>query len=247
MPKGQLNRRTSPLPRGTPCRVHGCTKTTTRKGWHKLCMAHEMAQRRYGHPEQRSIRKSALDPCREAIQEIMARNPKVLWSAIWDRWHAAADTARAFLEGTVKAGKAHNRHDREAAQIVCGWADLMEPDTVFEITAAFWLYREGVGSKDVKSDASWRSLLVHFLQRECGAGRHWSRGRWKPGMKLDEVDRQKVSYKIVGPKTRERAAAYVMNSVGGAAVAVAQKELNRVTAQRQRDTAYSAAVRSIVV
>ena len=147
----------------------------------------------------------------------------------------------------VRAGEAHRRYDREAAQLVCDVADQIEPPVVFEITAAMWLFQETNGSR-IKSDHAFRSLLVHPLRRECGAGGLWSKPKWRPGLRIEDVHagRQKVTYQLLSKKAREGAAMYVLESIGGAALGVATKELERLTAKRERDEAYMDAVRSIV-
>jgi hypothetical protein len=125
------NRHTTPHWKGTPCRVSGCHRTTANKGWSKLCNMHLMRHRKYGHPEQRSIKINELRPYRESIRRVIERNPQVDWSAIYAQWLRAVGVAQEALD-TLRTGKPHVRYDREAAQMICSIAGSVEPQVVFE-------------------------------------------------------------------------------------------------------------------
>jgi hypothetical protein len=238
-----LNRHTAPHLKGTPCRVHSCTRATTGKGWARLCNLHLMRHRKYGHEEQRSITKGELRPYRDAVRKVIERNPQVDWSAIYQQWQGAIRIAQEAL-ATIRTGIPHLRYDREAAKMICDIAGAVEPSVMFEIVSAHWLLTEVRGGM-VKSDNAFRSLVIHALQREGGTGRSFAKAKWRPGMSLGSIG-QTVTYNITSQRTRNAAYEYVSKSIGLAAVSVAKKEMDRALGKGKVEAAYREAVATIV-
>jgi hypothetical protein len=236
------NRHTSPHLKGTPCRVSGCRNTTSNKGWSRLCNAHLMRHRKYGHPEQRSIKINELRPYRESVRKAIDRNPQVDWSAIYSQWTRTVGVAQEALQ-TISTGIPHLRYEREAAQMICSIASAVEPQVVFEIVSALWLLQEVEGGK-IKSDASFQSIVIQSLRREGGCGRTFARPKWRPGMSLKSVG-QTVTYNLTSQRTRSAAYEYV-RSIGRAAVSVAMKEMEKAMKIEKVETAYREAVAAIV-
>jgi hypothetical protein len=237
------NRHTTPIHSGRPCNVSGCTRVTTTATWRGYCNRHLMAHRKYGDPEQRSITKGELRPYREAIQKAVKRNPQVDWQAIYARWPVAVGIAQEALQ-TIRTGIPHLRYNREAAQMICDIAGAVEPSVVFEIVSAMWLLQEVRGGM-VKSDNAFKSLVIHALQREGGTGRKFARPKWRPGMSLGAIG-QTVTYSITSQRTRSAAYEYISRGIGGAAVAVAKKEMARHFEKDRVEAAYKEAVAAIV-
>jgi hypothetical protein len=237
------NRHTSPHGKGTPCRVSGCHNTTANKGWSKLCNMHLMRHRKYGHPEQRSIKINELRPYRESVRKAIERNPQVDWGAIYAQWTKAVGAAQEALQ-TIRTGITHLRYEREAAQMICSIASAVEPQAVFEIVSALWLLMEVRGGM-VKSDAAFKSLVIQSLRREGGCGRTFAKPKWRPGMSLKSVG-QTVTYNLTSQRTRSAAYEYVSRGVGRAAVSVAMKEMEKAMKMEKVETAYREAVAAIV-
>ena len=196
------NRHTTPIHSGRPCNVSGCRRFTTTASWRGYCNKHLMAHRKYGDPEQRSIKIGELRPYRESVRKVIERNPQVDWTAIYARWGVAVGIARDTL-ATFRNGQAGFKYDREAAQMVCAIAGAVEPQVVFEIVSALWLLLEAEGGK-IKSDDAFRSLVIQSLRREGGCGRTFARPKWRPGMSLKSVG-QTVTYNLTSQRTRSAA------------------------------------------
>jgi hypothetical protein len=202
-----------------------------------------MRHRKYGHPEQKSIKIGELRPYREAIQKVIERNPQVDWSAVYAQWLRAVGVAQEALD-TLRTGKPHVRYDREAAQMICSIAGSVEPQVVFEIVSALWLLQEVEGKK-IKSDASFQSIVIQSLRREGGCQRTFAKAKWRPGMSIGAIG-QTVTYNITSQRTRSAAYEYVSKGIGLAAVSVAKKEMDRAMSLEKVETAYREAVASIV-
>jgi hypothetical protein len=224
------NRHTPPIHSGRPCNVSGCRRVTATASGRGYCNLHLMAHRKYGHPEQKSIKIGELRPYREAIQKVIARNPQVDWSAIYAHWTKAVRIAQEVLDTMRATGAAHVKYEREAAQMICSIAAAVEPQAVFEIVSALWLLREVEGGK-IKSDASFKSVVIQSLRREGGCGRTFARPKWRPGMSLKSVG-QTVTYNLTSQRTRSAAYEY-LRSIGRAAVSVAKKEMERAMASEK--------------
>ena len=140
------NRHTTPHRVGTPCRVDGCTRARLTQGWARLCNLHSMRMRKYGHPEQRSIKINELRPYREAVRKTIERNPQVDWQAIYAHWLKAVRMAQEVLD-TMRAGTPQVKYERDAAQMICSIGSAVEPSVVFEIVSALWLLQEVEGGK----------------------------------------------------------------------------------------------------
>jgi hypothetical protein len=204
---------------------------------------HLLRHRKFGHPEQKSIKIGELRPYREAIQKVIERNPQVDWSAIYAQWLRAVGVAQEALD-TLRTGKPHVRYDREAAQMICSIAGSVEPQVVFEIVSALWLLQEVRGGM-VKSDDAFKSLVIQSLRREGGCGRTFAKPKWRPGMSLKSLG-QTVTYNLTSQRTRSTAYEYVSKGVGRAAVSVAKREMDRAMAHERVDSAYKEACAAIV-
>lgn len=175
-------------------------------------------------------------------RRVIARNPQVDWSAIYAHWTKAVRIAQEVLDTMRATGAAHVKYEREAAQMICSIAAAVEPQAVFEIVSALWLLQEVEGGK-IKSDASFKSVVIQSLRREGGCGRTFARPKWRPGMSLKSVG-QTVTYNLTSQRTRSAAHEY-LRSIGRAAVSVAKKEMERAMASEKVDVAYKEACAAI--
>ena len=164
------------------------------------------------------------------------------WTAIYARWGVAVGIARDTL-ATFRNGQAGFKYDREAAQMVCAIAGAVEPQVVFEVVSALWLLMEVEGGK-IKSDASFKSIVIQSLRREGGCGRTFARPKWRPGMSLKSVG-QTVTYNLTSQRTRTAAFEYISRSFGGAAVSVAKREMEKAMKVDKVEAAYREAVAAI--
>lgn len=234
-PHHKTNRRTAPRPSWSACGAPGCTDTLgKRTTWGTYCARHAINARRWGHPLQVMVLPRELDPYLQIVKRIRERNAGTDWDAVYGRWRAVVAVARDYL-GQVRSGHVHVGYRRQAAEIFTQIADTTEDARVVDLVLATFLF-ESFDRGRFKSDAAFRACLLHVIRREAKAGRSFS---IKPG------DRERATYKILGMKTRETAAAWLIEALGPVGLHVSRQEWARVKAEDATKDAFRAAVATI--
>lgn len=118
------------------CSVAGCGRPTAGR-YTRLCGKHRSHVNRHGHPLQRSIRATDLDPYVKVIAGLRKRDPDApLWNLLEDRWEQLVRSA----DDTAKATPF--KHQREAAKIVLTVAKDAEARKVVDTMLAVFMMRE---------------------------------------------------------------------------------------------------------
>lgn len=241
-PSHKANRHTAARPRGSPCRVAGCTGETKSASWGPWCNRHAMLARRYGHPQQTMVKVGELAPYLKVVKRIRERqllserNSAMDWSAVYARWQAVVAVARDVV-AQARIGRADFGHRRQAAELVTQIADNVSDARAVDIVIALYLMAE-FDAPRFRSDEGFRACLLHYLRREAKVGRRFDL--------KSAADREKASYKILGRKVREEAARWVNEGLGAVGVHIANKERQRVRQQEAGRAAFNAALDAIV-
>jgi hypothetical protein len=220
------------------CRVPGCTST---KGHHLAiyCFAHEKANRRHGHPEATAVLQRELKPHMKRVEARLARNPDADLTVFFDRWKAVVKCANDIL-AEERAGKAGNRHAKEAARLVSRIdTDLKEaPDGLMPIlktvcTLHIMAYYE---PRRFKSDRAFDFAVV----RKIAALTDTSVGSW-----FNHRDNRvhRVQHDL-HPRTVDILARWIRNAIGVLGVQFARLEERDEERRRQQREAVSSTLSS---
>lgn len=199
------------------CSVRGCASPA--RSYSPLCSRHRHAQGRNGHPQQLAIKAADLAPFVALIAKRQAENEgSKAWDILRSRWAHIVDQAQAYL-AMVESGKAYQRHQEKAAQLILGVSRAASADCVIRHAMAVGLHFEA------RPDSYHGDLAKPFQMARrvlrlapMSVGRYWD----------NKTKKSRTVQRDIPPRALAVVAHQLNEAFGFAAKQLHEVEVNRV-------------------
>lgn len=202
-----------------PCAAPGCTARTTSL-YSPLCCRHRSVQYRHGHPTQKAVSVTELQPYRREVAARRKANPESpAWGILEARWERALAKGRETLKAW-ESGRACVRYQVDAARHLQALGQAVPPGDVIEVALAISMLLTRQPHR-FKSDRAFNHQLVRRIRglTSTSSGSWWNQ----------KLQRMQQVYKDLPPRTVQAMAqdlrdAFVAAGAQLAGLEEAQKE-----------------------
>lgn len=204
------------------CLAPGCSGATT--GYSTLCDKHKQTNRRHGDPLQEGVTVHELRPYVARVEARQAKNQDSdAWTLLAARWEAVTGHCRGIVE-SAEGGASYVRHERAAALQVLRLTENVQTAKVVQTALAMYLLLEDRQTR-FRSDRAFRFELVRRVRglTAVNAGEYYDH----------RAGRTRRVYTDPTPRVVEVMAGWLVESFGGAGLALAGKEREEAASQVQ--------------